>query len=249
MRIDFLIGGVQKGGTTALAEFVGQHPDVGFSNVKEPHYFDRDELWSRRSDDHAGYHEHWDWAAPVKVRGEATPISTYWNPVPERVHSYSPEMKWIVLLRNPTERAYSHWVMEKGRGLETFTFPEAIAAEAQRLAHSPGRQHRVWSYVDRGHYVGQLERLFELFGRERVLVLRHERLRKKHDDTLGRVWRFLGVRELAVPRREVFSQQYRPMDADIRAWLDRKFEPETRGLEELLNEDFSEWRARSEVAT
>ena len=67
MRIDFIIGGVQKGGTTALAEFVGQHPDVGLSNVKEPHYFDRDELWSRRADDHAEYHQrHWDWNAPVK---------------------------------------------------------------------------------------------------------------------------------------------------------------------------------------
>lgn len=249
MRIDFIIGGVQKGGTTALADFVGQHPEIGFSNVKEPHYFDRDELWSRRSDDHASYHQHWDWQAPVQVRGEATPISTYWHEVPERIHSYSPKMKWIVLLRHPTERAYSHWAMEKGRDLESFTFEEAIAAEAQRLAHSPGRQHRVWSYADRGRYSVQLQRLFDLFGRERVLVLRHERLKAQHDETLERVWRFLGVGDHEVAPREVFAQRYAPMGAQIRTWLDRKFEPEIRALEELLDEDFSAWRARSEVVS
>ena len=142
------------------------------------------------------------------------------------------------------ERAYSHWVMETGRGDEMLPFGQALAQEPARLTKAGG-QHRHWSYVDRGRYAGQIERLFARFGRERVLVLENEDLANRHDETLARVWEFLHVAPWSLPTERVFAQSYAPMDAADREFLHHELDPETESLERLLGWDLSAWRART----
>jgi len=88
------------------------------------------------------------------------------------------------------ERAYSHWAMEFGRGTETLGFSAAIRAGRSRLA---GGQHRVLSYVERGLYSEQVDRLRSHFPAAQLLFLRTEDLRERHQRTLDRVCGFIGV--------------------------------------------------------
>jgi len=239
--LSFLICGTQKGGTTALAHYLKQHPEVGLPETKELHFFDNESVdWS--NPDYGAYHAAFTNSDPQKIRGEATPIYMYWEPSAERIWRYNPAMRLIVILRNPITRAYSHWSMERGRGAEQLSFGEAVAAEAIRSRSTLPLQDRVGSYVDRGYYCSQLRRLWRFFGREAVLVLRQDDLLDQHQLTLDRVCAHLGLAPMppvaAERRHEGHYDQ--PMDADCRNRLRELFWHEIGQLETMLG-----WNCRS----
>ena len=106
-RVDFIIPGVQKAGTTALFDHLGDVPGIALSTVKEVHFFDDESIdWARP--DYRAYEAQF---ASVQgaVVGEATPIYLYWPNALERIAAYNPVMRLIVMLRDPVERAWSHW--------------------------------------------------------------------------------------------------------------------------------------------
>ena len=107
--------------------------------------------------------------------GEASPIYMYWNAAPYRIWSYNPDMKWLLILRNPVERAYSAWNMEVRRGNEPLPLLKQLPRRFTVPAGVP-LQHRIFSYVDRGFYAPQVRRLFNIFGKDRCLVLLNEEL-------------------------------------------------------------------------
>ncbi len=191
-RVNFMIVGVQKGGTTALFDYLGDYPDIALSDIKEIHFFDDDARdWARP--DYADYHAHFP-AADHRPRGEATPIYTYWPNSLERIRAYNPAVKLIAMLRDPVERAWSHWRMEYARGAETEPFAWCIRQGRQRMFQAdPWGHHREYSYVERGFYGAQMERLFALFPRKQVLVLTSENLRAAPAATLDDVRGFLGL--------------------------------------------------------
>ena len=125
--------------------------------------------------------------------GEATPIYAYWRQAPERIRTYNPAMRLILTLRDPVERAWSHWRMEVARGAEMRPFAWCIREGRARVAAAPAGQHRVFSYVERGFYADQLERLFQLFPPTQVLVLRSDVLKADPGEALNQVRRFLGL--------------------------------------------------------
>ncbi len=195
-RVGFLIAGVQKGGTTALYDYLCDHPDLEMSPVKEPHFFD----------DEAGV----DWACPDygpyeaqfsgdgRLKGEATPIYTYWPGALERARAYNPALRLIVLFRDPVARAWSHWRMETARGAENLPFEICIAAGRSRVDDpaAPGC-HRVHSYVERGFYAPQVRRLLTLLPRTQCLFLRSADLRTRPETILAGVCDFLGAPRMA----------------------------------------------------
>ena len=149
MRVDFVIGGTQKGGTSALDSFLRQHPEICMPTTrKELHFFDREE----ENRDYKKYHANFKPKPQHRVIGEASPIYMYWETAPDRIWKYNPKMKWILALRNPVERAFSAWNMETKRGKEKLPFAEAIEKEPERCREALPLQHRVYSYVDRGFY-------------------------------------------------------------------------------------------------
>jgi hypothetical protein len=114
---------------------------------------------------------------------------------------YNPDLKLIVILRNPITRAYSHWNMQRSRNVEPLPFWEAIQKERDRCREALPYQHRLYSYVDRGFYSEQLRRLWTYFPKEQVLVLRTEDLRNSPLEFLEEVCGFLGIDPpLASPR-------------------------------------------------
>jgi hypothetical protein len=201
--VTFLIAGVQKGGTTALFDYLGDHGDVALSDVKEVHFFDDDARdWA--NPDYAAYHARFGDPAG-RPCGEATPIYSYWPGSLERICAYNPAMKLIVVLRDPVQRAWSHWRMEYARGAETHGFDWCIRQGRQRLFDAePWGHHREFSYVERGFYGEQVERLLGLFPPAQLKVLTAEALRADPTAVLGEVRGFLGLPPRPAPSpREV----------------------------------------------
>ena len=243
MRVNFVIGGTQKGGTSALDAFLRQHPQICMPETrKELHFFDREENF-REAPDYEKYHAQFRPAKQHAVFGEASPIYMYWNAASSRIWSYNPEMKWLLILRNPVERAYSAWNMEIRRGNEHLPFDEAIAREVPRCREALPLQHRIFSYLDRGFYAAQIRRLFNIFGRERCLVLLNEELRADHRKTLGRAFEFLQVDASVVPAQTaVFEHDYdQPIDPGLASHLVETFYFDIKQLEQLLGSDLSSW--------
>lgn len=248
LGVQFLIAGVQKSGTTALADYLRQHPSLFIPAVKELHFFDDETLnWRRPQGLYAGYHARFIEARPGSIWGDATPIYSYWWSAMARIWAYNPSMRLILCLRNPVERAYSHWAMEARRQLDSASFSEAIAAEVERCRSALPHQHRVFSYVSRGFYSEQLRRLWSFFPRNQTLILRQEELLEDPGGTLGRVHRFLRVEpRLPAETLRANSGQYaNSMDPSIRVQLQRLFGPEISQLEQLLGWDLSHWRSNN----
>lgn len=192
--VGFLVAGVQKGGTSALFEYLREVPGLELPAVKEAHHFD-DETgvdWSRP--DHGAYHALF--AGDGRLCGEATPIYLYWPDSLERIRAYNPAMRLILLFRDPVERAWSHWKMEWARGAETEPFAWCIREGRERVltdARARAGHHRVYSYVERGFYGRQLERLLGLFPRDQLLLLRSDDLRREPASVIARICDFLRV--------------------------------------------------------
>ncbi|MBI1198266.1 MAG: sulfotransferase [Phenylobacterium sp.] len=199
-RVNFLIAGVQKGGTTALFDYLADYGDIALSREKEVHFFD-DETHDWNQPNYEAYHAHFDDPAG-RPCGEATPIYTYWPHSLERVAAYNPAMKLIVLLRDPVQRAWSHWRMEYSRGVETQPFAWCIRKGRQRLfAAEPWGHDREFSYVERGFYGEQMERVLDIFPRSQVLVLLSEALRADPGPALASIRRFLGLPARPTPQK------------------------------------------------
>ena len=191
-RVTFLIAGVQKAGTTALYDYIATYPDLALSRVKEVHFFD-DERIDWAAPDYAAYHANFP-APDGRPCGEATPIYIYWRRALERVRAYNPAMRLVLTLRDPVERAWSHWRMEYARGAEREPFAWCIRQGRQRLFDAePWGWHREFSYVERGFYGEQLERLFGLFPREQALILQADDLRADPGRVIDEVRAFLGL--------------------------------------------------------
>jgi hypothetical protein len=242
-RVDFVIGGVQKGGTTALDRLLRRHPDVAMASVKEPKWFDDDRRFAHGPPAPSGYHALFGHPQGARVRGEATPSYCWWPPAAQRIRDYSPAMKWILLFRDPVSRAYSQWNMRRTDGSAQVSFARAVDEEIRRGAEVPVRNNVGSSYLSRGFYAQQLARILDLFPREQVLTLRSEWLRDDPSATLRRVHAFLGIapEDDAGPAEAHVGAYAEPLDAATRARLVRLFEGDVRRLEALTGWDLADW--------
>ncbi|OXE36294.1 MAG: sulfotransferase [Phenylobacterium zucineum] len=235
-RIDFIIIGAQKAGTTALFDHLSDDPALSLSKVKEVHFFDNETLdWG--SPDYNLYHSQFDWTG-APIRGEATPIYFYWPGALERIAVYRRDIKLILLLRDPVERAWSHWRMEHTRGAETLPFGQAIRRGRQRLFQAePWGHHRVFSYVERGFYAEQLERLFGIFGPEQLLILQSDDLSQDPDTVLTKINAFIGAPPppKTTPRQVHVGQDMGQMDENDRAFLTAIYARDQDRLATLLD--------------
>jgi Sulfotransferase domain len=246
---DFLILGAQKAGTTALYAYLRWHPQITGPSWKEVSYFDRHYGRGRR-----WYRGHFPARSGERLVGEASPGYLFHPLAPERVAETVPGAKLIALLRDPVDRALSHYHHEVALGREPLSFEDALDAEPERtrgeeehLVREPGYWSAPWwdhTYLARGRYAEQLERWLAVFRREQLLVLASEELAADPGRTYARVLEFLGA-----PRHElesyprVYEQAYAEMRADTRRRLVNYFAEPNGRLYELLGRDFG-WQAR-----
>jgi hypothetical protein len=125
---NFLILGAARCGTNTIYHFLSRHPDVLMSTPKEPFFFEAE--YER------GLEYYWktylDWRGQRAV-GEARPANLFLPYVPLRVRDSIPEARLVAILRNPAQRAFSHWWMKRSRGLEDLSFEAAIDDNLARL--------------------------------------------------------------------------------------------------------------------
>jgi hypothetical protein len=241
---DFLILGAQKAGTTALYAYLRWHPGLTGPAWKEVSYFDRHYRRGAR-----WYRGHFPLRPGDRVVGEASPGYLFHPLAPSRVKATVPEARLIALLRDPVDRALSHYHHEVALGREPLTFEQAIEAEPERtrgeeerLSREPDYFSHTWwdyTYLARGRYAEQLERWLAVFPREQLLVLASDELAAEPGQTFARVLEFLGApgHDLeSYPR--VYAQSYGEMQPDTRRRLAEYFAEPNRRLYELLGRDF-----------
>jgi hypothetical protein len=239
---NFLILGAQKAGTTALYAYLRWHPQVTGPSFKEVSFFDRHYARGER-----WYRAHF----PARRRaavGEASPSYLLHPLAPERIARLLPDARLIALLRNPVDRAFSHYQHEVALCREPLSFEDAVAAEDERLRGEVEHMlrdrayfsHAWWNYtyVARGRYAEQLERWYAAFPRERLLVLFTEELAQDPGATYRRVLEFLGLEPRDLPSYpRIFEREYEQMHAETRAQLERTFAEPNRRLQALLGRE------------
>ncbi len=196
---NFFIVGAASCGTTSLYTYLKQHPEVFLPALKEPHYFAQlRPIWEQRYlftyvTEETDYLALFSKATGFKAIGEASPSYLWCPAAAERIHRAVPRAKIIILLRDPVERAYSHYLMNLREGLQDRPFFEALQDDWNRERKGWGVSQL---YVELGLYAEQVRRYLELFGPSQVLILMFDDLRRSSPNqkaTLGRVLRFIGV--------------------------------------------------------
>ena len=250
---DFLIVGAQKAGTTALYSYLRRHPTIVGPWWKEVSFFDRH--FSRGESWYRGHFPSRPrtWLVKRRTRvealaGEASPGYLFHPFAPERVRRLLPDVRLIALLRDPVDRALSHYHHEVALGREALPFEEAIEREPERMRGELERMrdpayfsHAWWNftYLGRGRYAEQLSRWFSVFPREQMLIVPSDELLEQPARTYARVLEFLGAppyRLDSYPR--IFTRDYADMAPDTRRALAREFAEPNRRLYELVGRNF-----------
>jgi hypothetical protein len=235
---DFVIIGTQRGGTTSLFRWLGWHPSVVPANRREVHYFDlnydKGEKW---------YRAHFPLKRSGLVTGEASPYLLLHPLAPERAARDLPSStRFIVVLRDPVERALSHYWHERRLKAETRPLEAALAREEKRMSRADEKvrrgersfAHRHYSYRTRGRYAEQLERWFDHVDRQRILVVESEKMYVDPHEQ-GRIIEWLGL----PPARDPFpatNEAHRDHEAspEVIGQLEEYFKPHNEKLFDLL---------------
>lgn len=257
---DYLVIGAKRGGTTSMARWLLEHPDVSSlfparETRKGTYFFDvnysRGEGW---------YRSHFPTKASLQLQakrkgrpvliGEATPYYLHSIHAAERAYEAAPQAKIIALLRDPVDRAFSHWTERTRNGVETLTFEEALAAESERLAGEESRMladpsyvsfaHQHFSYIDQGRYIYGLTRWLEAFPAEQVLVLRSEDMYADPGKIYGQVLEFLGLSSYEPAAFSAWNMKAKdPVSAEATALLQAALFEDTIKLEALLGREMN----------
>ncbi len=188
---NFLIVGAQKAGTTSLFDILNQHSQIFIPPEKELHFFDYETEVNKGLEYYASYFRA---AGIAKAIGEASPSYLFYPEVAPRICKLlGNEVKIIILLRNPAERAFSHYKMMYAEGHEKRSIKEAISANRKSLA-SGINFDRITSYLDRSLYAFQLKNYFDHFPKENIkVILFEEDFVENRKATIAELQQFLGV--------------------------------------------------------
>ena len=253
---DFLIIGTAKGGTSSLYDYLMEHPCVGKSLTKQIHffdrYFDRKISWYK-----VCFPFVWEKFFIEKIKkkkfstGEATAHYMTHPLAAERAFMVVPNAKIIVLLRNPVDRAYSHYNMEKAHNKEELSFEEAIEKEPERIKgefeemllnkNNFGHNYPHRSYIKSGEYLEQIKKWATFFPKENIFYIKSEEFNKNPSKIFNDVLEFLGLPLFKLQEyKKIRVRKYEKMNASTRKKLIEYFKPHNRKLYDFLNRDF-EW--------
>ena len=244
----FLILGAQRSGTTSLYRYLAQHPRIFPALRKEVHYFDFQYDKGRR-----WYLAHFPTATSRfrgngrPVTGEATPYYLVHPLAPQRVWEFNPAMKLIVILRDPVERAFSHYNHEVRRGVETLDFRDAVDAEPERLSGADGLlrraphyysySHHHFSYFDRGRYAHHLQAWLDRFPLRQLLILKSDEMFLDANRVANEVFAFLDLPPHRLPLEEAPAPASNTpaVERKLRKRLEAYFAADQERLQELVS--------------
>lgn len=234
---DWIIVGAMKAGTSSLHGALHTSPQAVAPSRKEVHFFDVN--WGRTDE---WYRSHFIRSGRLRT-GEASPSYLFHPAAAERIASRLPDARLIVLLRDPVDRAYSHWGHQVRAGREPLSFTDALDAEPERMRGGDpdegGSPYYGFSYLSRGLYADQLERLYGSFDRRQVMVLRAEDMFADFPRVVERTCDWLGLRAPATwrLRRRNVGLSRPPLDDRLRRDLAGYFAESNRRLVGLAGPD------------
>lgn len=260
---DFIIIGVQRGGTTSLYAYLSNHLSILPASMKEVHFFDKNFQhglpWYRAQFPSILHKRLIEQLRGVRIStGEASPYYLFHPHVPKRIAALTPYAKFIVLLRNPVSRAYSQYYHEVEMGHEQLSFEEALEQEEARTKHETERliqdeyyysyNHQHYTYLARGLYAEQLEAWFQYFPREQFLILKSEDFYTAPVIVLEQVAAFLNIPTTGFQQTEykaLNSSSYKQseMDEATKKQLIDYYQPHNKRLYQLIKRDFG-WNAK-----
>lgn len=267
---DFVLIGAQRSGSTALARYLGAHPDIYMAEEKEVRFFTQ-----HYDEGVAWYEARFENAKPNQMKGEATPGYMSRPEAMSRLAATLPRAKLLAVLRNPTDRAWSDYWMKRTRKSETRTFEEIIRSEITSITE--GDSNPSLRYLWNGLYEIHLRNVLSLVGRDRVHIEVFEDMASNPESAYERVCSFLGVDpafkpdNLGVPINQYVTfrslgarllarriggiggrllsalntrkdDTYPRLSPDHRSQLDEFFRPHIAELEKVLGMDFDQWR-------
>jgi len=187
----FFCVGTQKAGTTTLYELLKQHPDIYLPDCKETHFFDIDKKYKKGIEWYES--NYFSKIKSEKIAGEITPIYMYLDFIPERIYKcLGTTIKLLFILRDPINRAYSHYWMSYGRGYEKKGFKDATILEKQRIEKGSFEKSH-FSYIDRGFYFKQINRYLRYFKKRNMKFILFEDFIANLELNLYEIFNFLGV--------------------------------------------------------
>ena len=193
---NFICLGAAKSGTTTLCDILRQHPEIYIPSFKEPHFFDIPENYKNGID---WYKKNYYRNALAKVIADFTPSYFFDKEAPKRIfESLGDKVKFVVILRNPVDRAYSHYLHSKRDDHEDLEFKEALQNESSRLKkyeeNGDYLSYLRQSYVSQGLYSDMLERYLEYFSLDNFLFIHFEEEFIKHrEETIIKILNFLEI--------------------------------------------------------
>lgn len=220
---NFIIVGTPKAGTTAIYNYLKQHPQIYMPPFKEPHFFsfegEQKPHWSIKTlEDYQALFQD---ATSEQIIGEASTWYLYSQTAAERIRHHIPNVKLIAILRNPIERAYSSWAFRVQCGWESITdFQQALQAESQRI-----RENYEWDfhYLKAGFYSSQLQHYFDVFQREQLKIIIYEDFQADPVRILQEIYKFLEVSETLIPDISIkHNVTYLPKNNLINLMMNRK---------------------------
>jgi hypothetical protein len=201
-RPNFFIVGTPKAGTTSLYYYLEEHPDIFMSPIKETNYFSFDEIKSQGlfyNEEHISsqsqYLEQFKEVKNEKAIGEASVSYLYYPAVTSKIKEFNPESKIIIVLRNPVERGFSHYLMDRRLGFVTLSYEEIVSLKTQH----PKSELYFQQYVALGQYYEQVKRYLTLFGEKQVKILYYEDIVKDIEKVIKELYTFLEVDSTYTP--------------------------------------------------
>ncbi|MGY8917438.1 MAG: sulfotransferase family protein [Flavobacteriales bacterium] len=202
MKVDFFIVGAPKAGTTSLYHYLNEHPEISMSSQKEPDYFSDADIQNEgmyygknRIDTIKKYHSLFDDNSESKLKGEASVSYLFYKNVPQKIKSYNPEAKIIIMLRDPIDRAFSHYLMDYRLGLVSDSFEDIID---QKSVHKNAKLF-YQQYIELSEYTNQVKRYLNVFDGKEILFIEYEDLKKDALGIVKKTYLFLGVNQVYRP--------------------------------------------------
>jgi hypothetical protein len=243
-RLDFLIVGAEKAGTTALFSYLRRQPDVYIPFNKELNFFDRDHRY-RDGTDFSALHR-WFLPAPKScLLGEATPTYLMNPRCFERIRAYNPAIKIVALLRCPVRRAYSAWNYRRARLRDSRDFMTAVRVEIESGGDLSVARENKYRYVTAGLYASQIRQAQQIFEPGNLLLIKYEDFTRDQETWVARAAAFIGssapVRIPRIRRSNVWGYQA-PLQKDQFDTLFPYYEADIAEVESLTGWNCDDWR-------
>ncbi|MCX7545265.1 sulfotransferase domain-containing protein [Marinicella gelatinilytica] len=201
--VSAFIGGVQKSGTRSISNYFRHHKNISVHCKKEGHFFDVDKNFTNNiplSSAIDRYHSDFEINSSTKILCDISPDYIFRQNAVKRVHKYNPNANWVILLRNPIQRAYSAWNMEVNRKTESLSFEEALNAEL--AGNSKSRSHDRFQYINRSRYYPQLLNLWKYFPSSQCHIFSAELIWKNPGKALIQILTSMNIKPLDINNYE-----------------------------------------------